>query len=71
MTHIDPQIHRAILALRDAMADCRANGISDGALCQAALTEAMPLLISAYGSERASAMLKGLSALAASEGSSH
>jgi hypothetical protein len=67
MTVVDGQLRIALLALRNAMQQCRTQGVGDAVLGQAAMTEAMPLLVSVYGPERASAMLKGLSDLAATE----
>jgi hypothetical protein len=63
----DGQLRFALIALRDALQKCRSEGIGDEALSQATITEAMPLLVSVYGPERASAMLRGLSDLAALE----
>lgn len=67
----EPQLLHALTSLRAAMTACRGEGVSDEALSHAALTEAMPLLVSVYGPERASAILKGLSDLAAAEAPAH
>jgi O-acetyl-ADP-ribose deacetylase (regulator of RNase III) len=67
MTIVDGQLRAAFVALREAMQQCRDQGVGDEALGQAAMTEAMPLLVLVYGPERASAMLRGLSDLAAIE----
>ncbi len=67
MTIADGQLRMALAALREAIQSCRSKGVGDEALGQAAMTEAMPLLVSVYGPERASAMLRGLSDLAAVE----
>lgn len=63
----DPQMVRALTSLRAAFNECRDQGVSDDVLGQAAITEAMPLLVSVYGPARASALLNGLSDLAAAE----
>jgi hypothetical protein len=64
-------MQRALTSLRAAISACRDEGVGDDVLGHAALAEAMPLLVSVYGPARASAMLKGLSDLAAAEKPAH